>query len=97
LHYFAVKFFAPLSFMLWIHDGVVSVYPHDYRNGSEMVAGTLAIKLHSWSQINPIVTHKITNVKFLIFILYKVVFYSFFPNKFTAKWQSLFTMGATTG
>ena len=61
--------------MLWIHDGIVSVYPHDYRNGSDMVAGTLAIKLHSWSQINPIVTHKIPNV----FCIY---FYDFLFTKF---------------
>ncbi|KZS12421.1 Beta-mannosidase [Daphnia magna] len=62
LHHFATKFFAPLSFMLWIRDGNVAVYPHDYRNGADMVPGILLIKLQSWSQINPVVIERLPNV-----------------------------------
>ncbi|EFX88257.1 hypothetical protein DAPPUDRAFT_311672 [Daphnia pulex] len=62
LHHFATKFFAPLSFMLWVRDGNVAIYPHDYRSGADMVPGILLIKLQSWSQINPIVTERIPNV-----------------------------------
>jgi hypothetical protein len=48
--------------MLWVRDGNVAIYPHDYRSGADMVPGILLIKLQSWSQINPIVTERIPNV-----------------------------------
>ena len=63
LHYFASKFFAPLSFMLWIRDGNVAVYPHDYRDGKDMVPGILLIKLHSWSQTTPVLIQRLPNVR----------------------------------
>ena len=63
LHYFAVKFFAPLTFMLWIRDGNVSVFPSDYRNGADMIPGTLQIQLYSWSQLAPLFTQRIVNVQ----------------------------------
>lgn len=62
LHYFAVKFFAPLSFMLWLRDGNVAVFPHDYRNGSDMRPGVLQIQLFSWSSLTPRVAQRIPNV-----------------------------------
>lgn len=62
LHYFAVKFFAPLTFMLWIRDGVVSVFPSDYRYGADMRPGTLQVQLHSWSQLAPVFSQRIPNV-----------------------------------
>lgn len=62
LHYFAVKFFAPLSFMIWVRDGIVAIYPHDYRNGADMVPGILQIKLYSWSKITPLFIETISNV-----------------------------------
>ena len=91
--------------MLWIHDGNVSLYPHDYRNGSDMVPGTVAIKLHSWSQINPLVTQKIPNViKELISlqlrsiprILVRSTIKMIFLLNFPAEWKLQFTMGKTT-
>jgi len=53
LHYFAVKFFSPVSFMLWVLDGNVNVYPHWFRNGA-LKAGTLNVQLFSWASIAPI-------------------------------------------
>lgn len=48
--------------MLWIRNGNIAVYPHDYRDGADMLPGILQIQLHTWSQISPIVIQRIPNV-----------------------------------
>lgn len=49
--------------MLWIRDGNVAIFPHDYRGGADMIPGILQIKLHSWSKITPVFTQTIPNVR----------------------------------
>ncbi len=54
LHYFAVRFFAPLIFLLIESpNGQVAAYPH-YDRPEDLVPGTLKIFIHSWEKLEPV-------------------------------------------
>ena len=57
LHYFAVDFFAPLIFIIVDSpdDGSVAAYAHFDRR-EDLVAGTLAISVHSWDSMDNLFT-----------------------------------------